>query len=146
MGPCLCATAVTVAALTIPNLFPFLDPTGYVSTYSSTGSFSESSPFFQSLGTNGGTCASCHAVANGMGLSALQAQLVYAVSHGTDPLFSAVDGAVCPAPAPGQNLNFSLLLENGLIRIGLTMPSNRLFTITVVQDPYSSPPTTVASW
>lgn len=132
----LCALAMAVAAATIPNLFPFLDTTGFASTYSSAGSFDENGPFFQSLGTNGRTCASCHVVANAMGLSATQAQLVYALSHGRDPLFSAVDGAVCPTAAPGRNLNFSLLLENGLIRIGLTMPSNPQFTIRVVQDPY----------
>jgi cytochrome c peroxidase len=139
-----CAAAVTVAAftITIPNLFPFLDSTGFVSTNSTTGSFQENNAFFQSLGTNGRTCASCHVVSNGMGLSAVQAQLVYAVSHGTDPLFSAVDGAVCPTAAPGQKLNFSLLLQNGLIRIGLTMPTNPQFTIAVVQDPYGCALTT----
>jgi cytochrome c peroxidase len=140
----LCATAATVAAftITIPNLFPFLDPTGFVSTYSSTGSFSENNAFFQNLGTNGRTCASCHVVGNAMGLSAVQAQFVYAISHGTDPLFSTVDGAVCPTTAPGQAPNFSLLLQNGLIRIGLTMPSNPEFTINVVQDPYGCALTT----
>ncbi len=141
-----CATALTVAAAVVfPNLLPFLDPTGFVSTYSSTGSFNENNAFFQSLGTNGRTCASCHVVSNAMGLSAVQAQLVFAVSHGKDPLFSAVDGAVCPTAAPGQNLNFSLLLQNGLIRIGLTMPANPQFTISVVQDPYGCALTTDAS-
>lgn len=137
-----CATALTVAALTLPNLFPFLDLSGFVSTYSSAGSFNENNAFFQSLGTNGRTCATCHVVSNGMGLSAVQAQLVYAVSHGKDPLFSAVDGAVCPTAAPGHNLNFGLLLQNGLIRIGLTMPTNPQFTISVVQDPYGCALTT----
>ncbi len=138
-----CATALTVAAaVIIPNLFPFLDPSGFVSTYSSTGSFNENNAFFQSLGTNGRTCATCHVVSNGMGLSAAQAQLVYAASRGKDPLFSAVDGAVCPTAAPGHNLNFSLLLQNGLIRIGLTMPTNPQFTLTVVQDPYGCALTT----
>jgi cytochrome c peroxidase len=131
-----CATALTVAALTFPNLFPFLDLTGFVSTYSSTGSFAENGPFFQSLGTNGRTCASCHAVGDAMGLSAVDAQLRYLATRGKDPLFSAVDGAVCPNPPAGQRPKFSLLLGNGLIRIGLTLPVNPQFTITAVQDPY----------
>ncbi len=137
-----CATALTVAALTIPNLFPFLDSSGFVSTYSSTGSFNENNAFFQSLGTNGRTCATCHVVSNGMGLSAAQAQLVYAVSHGKDPLFSAVDGAVCPTAAPRQSLNFNLLRQYGLIRIALTLPSTLQFTISAVQDPYGCAITT----
>ncbi|HEV2421232.1 MAG TPA: hypothetical protein VGS59_05940 [Candidatus Acidoferrales bacterium] len=137
-----CLLSMVVVAATIPNLFPFLDKTGFVSTYSSTGSFKENNAFFQSLGTNGRTCASCHVAANAMGLSAVQAQLVYAMSGGKDPLFSAVDGAVCPTAAPGQRLNFNLLLQNGLIRIGLTMPTNPQFTINVVQDPYGCALTT----
>lgn len=131
-----CATAVAVAAFAIPNLFPFLDPTGFISTNSSTGSFSQSGPFFQSLGTNGRTCATCHVVSNGMGLSARHAQLVYDATNGNDPLFSPVDGAVCPTAAPGQSLNFSLLRQKGLIRIGLTLPASLQFTITAVNDPY----------
>ncbi|MFZ0211468.1 MAG: hypothetical protein WBE20_05090 [Candidatus Acidiferrales bacterium] len=131
-----CVMALTAAALTIPNLFPFLDSSGAVSTYSSTSSFNTSGPFFQSLGTNGRTCSTCHVVSNAMGLSALRAQLVYEATNGKDPLFSAVDGAVCPTAAPGQQFNFSLLRQNGLIRIGLTMPSNPQFTIAAVQDPY----------
>lgn len=137
-----CATALTVAALTIPNLFPFLDSSGFVSTYSSTGSFNENNAFFQSLGTNGRTCASCHVISNAMGLSAQHAEEVYEASNGTDPLFSAVDGAVCPTAAPGKALDFSLLRHHGLIRIGLTMPTNPQFTINVVQDPYGCALTT----
>ena len=128
--------ATAVAAATIPNLFPFLDSTGAVSTYSSTGSFDESGPFFQSLGTNGRTCASCHIIGNAMGLSAAHAEAVYERTNGTDPLFAAVDGATCPTVAAGQPLNFSLLRQNGLIRIGLQLPASLQFTITAVHDPY----------
>lgn len=131
-----CATALAVAALALPNLFPFLDSSGFVSTYSSTGSFSENGPFFQSLGTNGRTCSTCHVISNAMGLSAAHAEAVYEATNGRDPLFAAVDGAVCPIAAPGQALNFSLLRHNGLIRIGLTLPSTLQFTITAVHDPY----------
>jgi cytochrome c peroxidase len=132
----LAGAGTAVAAVTIPNLFPFLDSTGAVATYSSTGSFDESGPFFQSLGTNGRTCASCHVIGNAMSLSAAQAERVYERTNGRDPLFSAVDGAACPTAAPGQPLNFSLLRQNGLIRIGIELPSSLQFTITAVHDPY----------
>lgn len=132
----LCALAVAAVAATIPNLFPFPDNSGFVSTNSSAGSFDTSGPFFQSLGTNGRTCATCHVVSNAMGLSAQHAEAVYESTNGKDPLFSPVDGAVCPTAAPGQPLNFSLLRRYGLIRIGLTLPANLQFTITAVQDPY----------
>lgn len=142
MSALFCVMALTAAALTIPNLFPYLDRTGFVSTYSSTGSFRENNAFFQSLGTNGRTCASCHVASNAMGLSARHAEEVYEATNGRDPLFSAVDGAVCPTAGPGQRLNFDLLRRKGLLRIGLDMPVNPQFTLRVVQDPYGCALTT----
>ncbi|MGC1107811.1 MAG: hypothetical protein WA876_14875 [Candidatus Acidiferrales bacterium] len=132
----LCSMSMAVAAAVMPNLFPFPDPSGVVETYTSAGSFRTSGPFFQSLGTNGRTCATCHVVSSAMGLSAAHAEQVYETSRGRDPLFSAVDGAVCPTAARGHDLDFSLLREKGLIRIALAMPANPQFTIAAVQDPY----------
>lgn len=132
----LVGAATAVAAATIPNLFPFRDSTGAVATFTPAGKFVESGAFFENLGTNGRTCTSCHVIGNAMGLSAAHAEGVYERTNGHDPLFSAVDGAVCPTAAPGQRLNFSLLRHYGLIRIGLTVPSNAQFTITAVHDPY----------
>lgn len=132
----LCAASIGVAAAVIPNLFPFFDSSGAVSTYSSAGSFNPSGAFFESLGTNGRTCASCHVVSNAMGLSAAHAERVYETTKGRDPLFSAVDGAVCPTAERGQKLDFSLLRQNGLIRIALTLPPSPQFTINAVRDPY----------
>ena len=128
--------ATALAAATIPNLFPFLDSTGAMETYTPADSFVESGAFFQSLGTNGRTCVSCHVLGNAMGLSAAHAERVYERTDGQDPLFAAVDGAVCPTAAPGQALDFSLLRHNGLIRIGLQLPASLQFTITAVHDPY----------
>ena len=42
-----------------PNMFGFADPTG-VGTSSVNGSIDFDNPFFQSLGTNGRSCGSCH--------------------------------------------------------------------------------------
>src|ERR1700747_1378991 len=48
--------------LSLPNLFPFLDPTGAVETYTSdpSGRVDLTGPFFQQLGTTGRTSATCH--------------------------------------------------------------------------------------
>jgi cytochrome c peroxidase len=56
----LAAITVATAAATLPNFFPFRNPSGVLETYSSTGSLDESGPFFQVLGTNGRSCATCH--------------------------------------------------------------------------------------
>ena len=53
-----------------------------------------------------------------------------------DPLFAAVDGANCPTNQSRSREAHSLLLERGLIRIGINMPVDPQFTIAVVHDPY----------
>lgn len=129
-------TAAAVVAASLPNLFPFHDQTGLVETNSANGRFDQSGPFFQSLGTNGRACATCHRAENGMGLSAARAEQIFQATAGHDPLFSAVDGAVCPTAAPGHPLDFSLLRHYGLLRIAIQLPANPQFTISAVSDPY----------
>ena len=137
-------TASAIADVYLPNLFPFLDFTGFSGTYSNTGSVDLSGPFFQSLGSNGRTCGTCHQPSNAFGLSAVDAQLRHLISGGKDPLFAQIDGSTCPTGP----INNSLVVNNGLIRIGLTVPPNTTdsspaqYTITAVQDPYGCALTT----
>jgi hypothetical protein len=133
-----------IADIYLPNLFPFLDLTGFSATNSTTGSVDLSGPFFQSLGTNGRSCGTCHAPSDGFGLSAVDAQFRYFSSHGKDPLFDQVDGSTCPTGP----INNNLVVNNGLIRIGLQIAPNSFdaspaqYTITAVQDPYGCALTT----
>ena len=130
-------TLVTVAtALVIPNLFPFRDRTGFVSTYNTSGPIRDNSAFFQSLGTNGRSCATCHVVSNAMGLSTANIQARFFLTRGRDPLFAAVDGANCPTTSSNSPASHSLLLKNGLIRVAIQMPKVPQFTIRAVVDPY----------
>jgi cytochrome c peroxidase len=130
---CLAASAFAVV---IPNLFPFLDPTGVVSTYNMNGPIDESAPFFQSLGTNGRSCSSCHVVGNAMGLSTQNIQERFLLTRGHDPLFAAVDGANCPNLSSNDPATHSILLKNGLIRIAIQLPAAMQFTIRAEVDPY----------
>jgi hypothetical protein len=137
-------SGTAIADIYLQNLFPFLDFTGFSATNSGTGSIDLSSPFFQSLGTNGRTCGTCHAPSDGFGLSAIDAQFRYYLSHGKDPLFAQVDGSTCPTGP----LNNSLVVNFGLIRIGIQLPPNQFstnppqYTITAVEDPYGCALTT----
>jgi hypothetical protein len=128
--------ASAIVTATVPNLFPFQDPTGHIATFNVSGSIDTTNPFFQSLGTNGRTCASCHVAGNAFGLAPADVQARFLSSNGTDPLFASVDGANCPSAAPDNAADHSLLLNNGLIRIFLPVPTNAEFTLTVVHDPY----------
>jgi len=132
------ASGTAIADIYLPNLFPFFDFTGLSATNSTTGSIDLSGTFFQSLGTNGRTCGTCHAPSDAFGLSAADAQFRYFITHGKDPLFDQVDGSTCPTGP----INNSLVVNNGLIRIGLTVPANAQYTISAVQDPYGCALTT----
>jgi hypothetical protein len=117
----------------------FLSPnaTGQMGTVSTTGTIDHGNPFFQSLGTNGRSCGSCHLQASAFGLSAEAVQAVYATTGGNDPLFAPVDGANCPSVTAADGAaGHSLLLNQGLIRVGLTPPAGAEYTITAVHDPY----------
>ncbi len=116
----------------IPNLQPFADPTGIVATYNTAGDIDTTNPFFQSLGTNGRACVTCHQPSDGFSFSAAHAKVRFDLTGGTDPLFAAVDGANCPNATTGDEDQHSLILKDGLIRIGLPVPANAQFSIRVV--------------
>jgi cytochrome c peroxidase len=128
-------STTTTVSTQIASLTPYTNPTGAVSTYSA-ASIDTSSVFFQSLGTNGRTCASCHQLAQGMSLTPSAAQALFASSGGADPLFTAVDGANCPNAAAGDKAARSLLLNSGLVRIAITLPASAQFSISAISDPY----------
>ena len=128
--------ADTAPAAAIMNLQPFADSTGAVATFNANGRIDTRSAFFQSLGTNGRSCATCHAADQAFGISPPQIQKRFKASHGRDPLFASVDGANCSNAAADDPAGHSLLLDYGLIRIAQTVPANAQFTLTVVHDPY----------
>ncbi len=132
------ALAAVASAAIIPNLFPFLDPTGLISTYNANGPIDEGSKnaFFESLGTNGRSCGTCHLASDGMGLGVNSIQAKYAVTHGNDPLFASIDGANCPNSTSHDPASHSLLLKSGLIRIFLPVPASAQYQIQVERDPY----------
>ena len=107
-----------------------------MATFNPGGDIDGSGAFFQSLGTNGRTCASCHRIDQAMSLSSAGVQAIYRQSRGTDPVFAVIDGANCPTDDGAKRASHSLLVNRGLIRVGLTLPNNREFSISVVHDPY----------
>jgi cytochrome c peroxidase len=125
-----------MAAVFVPNLKPFPDPAGAIATFNSQGDINGTGAFFQTLGTNGRSCASCHRIDQAMSLSSSGVQTIYRQSRGTDPLFSPIDGANCPTDDGTKLASHSLLLNRGLIRVGLLLPGNREFSISAVRDPY----------
>lgn len=141
------------------------DPTGRLGSYQPGGPVAtSSSAFFQSLGTNGRSCASCHQPSSAMSVSASNIQERFVASQGDDPIFAPVDGANCPSQVPATRLSsapvgqvghiaggnntdlasaYSLLLDKGLFRIFIEVPNETLdptphpteFTVSVASDP-----------
>jgi cytochrome c peroxidase len=112
------------------------DSTGVLQTINVNGRTNTNGAFFQSLGTNGRSCSTCHVADQAMSMSPPQIRQRFEQSRGRDPLFAAFDGANCTNGKPSDAAAHSLLLSHGLIRIGLAVPANAQFTVTVVHDPY----------
>jgi cytochrome c peroxidase len=133
------------AAQPTPALIPAfktdLDASGLIATARPDGpTTTADNPFFQDLGTNGRTCFTCHQPQNGWSVSARSVQARFYASFGTDPIFRLVDGATCPSDdvssLGAKRDAYRLLLDKGLIRIGLPIPPAAQFEIDAVDDPY----------
>jgi hypothetical protein len=131
----------------LPNPLNSSDPTGTLSTYSTAAGIDLFNPFFQSLGTNGRSCSSCHVSSDAWTVTPPDIQARFNASQGRDPIFRPVDGANCPSAdvstLQARQAAYSLLLNKGLIRISMPVPNTAAFSITQIQDPYSCPQTTV---
>lgn len=123
-----------------PRLLSFSDDTGTIGTVDTAGPLDTDNPFFQSLGTNGRSCASCHQASDAWTVTPAHLRARFAQSQGLDPIFRSNDGSNCEGASPAslseRRAAFSLLLTKGLVRIGLTVPSNAEFTVVSVDDPY----------
>ena len=123
-----------------PQFLP--DPTGAIENYSDNGSIATTGAFFQSLGTNGRSCSTCHVASQAFGLSAAGAQVrCFLSSGGRDVLFAPVDGANCPSAQSKRPASHSLLLQSGIDPHPAAIsrrrrPCTPQFTITVIHDPY----------
>ncbi len=147
LGPvALAGAALTFSAPTLsqtPTGVNFVDAPnglGVSRTLTTDAAFDTASPFFQTLGTNGRTCATCHPVSQGMTITPDYAFQVFQTTQGLDPLFASVDGRNAPnvdmSTLQARQANCSMLLTKGLIRIGMPIPADAEFTLDAVDDPY----------
>ena len=124
----------------LPNMLSFPNPTGFAATYNTTGPIDLTNPFFQSLGTNGRACVSCHQPSDGWTVTPAHIQARFDASDGTDPIFRTVDGSNSPdadvSTVEARRSAYSMLLNKGLIRIGIGIPANAEFDLVAVDDPY----------
>jgi len=150
----LCAVFLAVAMLVaivgvsgqqftfIPNGTFFANPGGASETYSTTsGGIDLTGPFFQSMGTNGRSCATCHQPSDAMSVAAANVQQRFDQTQGMDAIFRTVDGSNCNhsidvSTLTGRSAAYSLLRTRGLIRIAIAVPSTADYRVINVSNPY----------
>jgi hypothetical protein len=97
-------------------------------------------PFFQSLGTNGRSCVTCHVPSTGWTISPAEVQERFNKTKGLDPIFRTNDGSTSPlanvSTLAARRNAFSMLLSRGVIRVGLPIPADAEFDLVAVDDPY----------
>ena len=133
---------LAVNGQSLPNLFPFPNADGILETYNAGDRpIDLTGPFFQSLGSNGRSCASCHRPAQGWTISASEVRQRFELTQGLDPIFRTNDGSNCDRNIDTSSIeprrrSYSLLISRGLIRVAIPVPADAEFTVAAVVNPY----------
>ncbi len=126
-------------------MIPQPNPTGFAKTFSTSGSIDLGNEFFQSLGTNGRACGTCHVESDGWTVTPQHIQARFEATGGTDPIFRTTDGANCPSAdvstVEARRTAYSNLLNKGLIRVSIGVPPGAEFTVVNISDPFGCPQT-----
>ena len=134
----------------LPSGIPVLNEAGASTTISTAagGKIDLTNEFFQDLGSNGRRCVSCHLPTAGWGITPSQVQEVFNATRGGElddglglgAIFRLNDGANRPdadvSTLAKRKQNYSMLLNHGLIRVGIGIPTGAEFDLVAVDDPY----------
>ena len=115
------ATGVLIATARASSTTPgragersFPNPSGVLATVGTNGTEAEN-PFFQELGTNGRSCATCHRPAQAWTITPAELHDRFEQTDGLDGIFRANDGSNCEgadiSTVATLRLAFRLLLE-----------------------------------
>ena len=124
----------------LPNMFSSENSHGKDATFSTAGFIDLDNPFFKSIGTNGRSCASCHAPDQGWTITPKAVKKLFDKTKGLDPLFRLVDGANSPladvTTVDKRRAAYSMLIKKANIRVGIGIPSDAEFELIDADDPY----------
>ena len=131
----------SVAADTpLPQSLFFPNGSGMAQTLHREGQIDLDNAFFRSLGTNARSCSSCHQPADGWSVTPSSLRNRFLYSKGFDPIFRLNDGANSPladiSSFGARRAAYSMLLDKGLIRVGIGLPDGAEFELARVDDPY----------
>src|SRR3954471_11268428 len=118
----------TAADQTHSGELTFSDASGVHRTIARRGPIDTNNAFFEDLGTNGRTCATCHQPAQAWSITPSELVARFNRSGGRDPIFRTNDGSNCEnadiSTLARRRKAFSLLLTKGLIRVGLPVKAD----------------------
>jgi cytochrome c peroxidase len=120
----------------------FANEAGQASTISRTGVIdtTAANPFFRSFGENGRTCASCHVPSENWSITPAGVRARFERTDGLDPIFRTNDGSNAPnadvSTVSARRKAYSMLLDKGLIRVGMPLPPQGEIELVKVEDPY----------
>ena len=103
---------------------------GMVRMFSASGPIDRNNPFFQSLGTNGRACVTCHQPADGWTITPAHVQARFDATrrHSTRssaPTTAPTRRAPTSRRSTARRAAYSMLLAKGLIRVGIGIPAGR---------------------
>src|SRR5262245_3362625 len=123
------------------GVFDTPNPSGVLRTITLDGRpLDVSNPFFLSLGTNGRSCVSCHVPASAWTITPVEVRARFQRPRGLAPIFRTNDGSNSPlvdvSTVAARRAAYSMLLDKGLIRVGLPIQPGAEFELVDVDDPY----------
>ncbi|HYO80038.1 MAG TPA: hypothetical protein VES20_01445 [Bryobacteraceae bacterium] len=122
------------------NVLTFRNESGHAMTVTTARRLDLKGAFFQSLGTNGRSCVHCHQPDAAWSITPAGLKRVFDETDGLDPVFRTIDGANSPgadvSTVGKRRTAYSMLLNKGVIRVGLPIPPNAEFELVKVDDPY----------
>jgi len=128
------------------NLLSARNDFGTAETFQVTGAVDFTNPFFQQLGTNPRTCATCHASDQGWTMTSEANEQLFNRTNGLAPLFNPVDEGARPdedlSTKDAREAAFEpTTIAHGLTRFTRRVPANAEFTVLAVADPsgFSTP-------
>lgn len=134
----LVSSASGLAQTAAQGVFP--DAAGSWGNFGVGGVAATNGAFFQSLGSNGRSCGSCHVPSDAWTATPAKLLARFQATKGTDPVFASIDGSNCPtldvSTLAARQTASSLLLKKGLIRIPLSPPATADYTVSALSNPY----------
>jgi cytochrome c peroxidase len=123
----------------LPNNQPIQNPGGEAATISTHGSVDLTGDYFQTQGTNGQSCATCHIPEEAWSITPGTLQRLFNETEGKYPVFSPLDANnpnMDVSTVEARRAAYSMLLSRGVFRRGGAPRPNSEWELIAVDDPH----------